>query len=714
MPDQAKVTAAYEAAAPNYDSLGVPFFTIVGARLVQEARISVGDHVLDVGCGAGAVTIPAARAVGAAGHVTAVDLSPRMLDRTTESAVLVSLENVTTAIADAQDPPYASGSFDAVLASMLMFLLPEPEAAVRAWNRLLRPDGTVALSWIVAEDPRWVPVIAAVDALAGGASFAGLWQHPPFTGPTEVAELLAGAGYDDITTTMETVPRRYTGPRQWWAASWTQAPMLAWQHIPLTLRVTARDAAFRLLDDMRAPDGSLTRETVIGFSTARRRPAGSSRPGPGFTARRSQATESAMPKVRDMDTDSRSTQSAEARRAVLISQLREQGAIRSQAVADAFRAVPRHLFAPDEPLERAYANEVLVTKRDQDGSATSSISAPWLQATMLEQAQLGPGMCALEIGSGGYNAALMAELVGEAGAVTTVDIDPDVTGRASRCLAGAGYARVNVVLGDAENGVTEYAPYDRIIVTAGAWDIAPAWMDQLTPGGRLVVPLRLHGLTRSVAFQRVGGHLESLGHEMCGFVPIQGAGARRERRVPLHGDEVSVRIDDGQPVDADALVEALRQPRAEAWTGVRFGGAEPFDGLYLWLVTCLPHVGLLARRRTETARELADPSSPSGTPTLVEGRSFAYHTFRKVDPAADIYEFGAYGHGPNAARLAEQMAEQIRVWDRDHRHGAAARIAVYPAGTPDDQLPSGWVIDKRHTRVSISWPWRTHPGPGAR
>jgi protein-L-isoaspartate(D-aspartate) O-methyltransferase len=218
------------------------------------------------------------------------------------------------------------------------------------------------------------------------------------------------------------------------------------------------------------------------------------------------------------------------------------------------------------------------------------------------------------------------------------------------------------------------------------------------------VPLRMRGLTRSVVFERADGHLASLGHEMCGFVPMQGAGARRERLVPLHGDDVGLQVDDSQPADAGALAAALLQPRAEAWSGVRFGGSEPFDGLYLWLASCLPGFGLLARQRTDAARALADPSSPNETPTLVDGASFAYHTFRAVDPATDSYEFGAYAHGPDATMLAEQMAEQIRVWDREHRHGPAAQIAVYPAGTPDEQLPAGRVIDKRHTRVTISWP----------
>ena len=74
-----------------------------------------------------------------------------------------------------------------------------------------------------------------------------------------------------------------------------------------------------------------------------------------------------------------------------------------------------------------------------------------------------------------------------------MDIDPEVTDRASRLLDAAGYSQVRVVLGDAERGVPEFAPYDRIVVAIGAWDIPPAWTDQLAGGGRMVVPLRMRG-----------------------------------------------------------------------------------------------------------------------------------------------------------------------------------------------------------------------------
>jgi protein-L-isoaspartate(D-aspartate) O-methyltransferase len=398
---------------------------------------------------------------------------------------------------------------------------------------------------------------------------------------------------------------------------------------------------------------------------------------------------------------------AAALRGALVDRLLADGAIRSAPVEAVFRTVPRHVFAPGASMEEAYANTALRTKRDEHGVTMSSVSAPWLQAATLEQAELAPGMRCLEIGSGGYNAALMAELVGEAGEVTTVDIDPDVTERARRCLVAAGYHHVRVVLADAEAGVADHAPYDRIIVTAGAWDIPPAWVAQLSAAGRLIVPLRMRGLGRSVVLDRVGDQLISREHMMAGFVPFQGEGRWRERLVLLHGEDVGLRIDESPPIDDGGLREALASQRAEAWSGVQFGGMEPFDDLFLWLVTRSSAVCLLTRKGTDAARALVDPASPIGTPTIVARRSFAYLTFREVDPRTSTHEFGAIAHGPGAQSLAEEMSEHVRLWDRDHRHGPAALITVHPAGTPDGQLGDGHVIDKRHTRIAISWPLKS-------
>lgn len=408
-----------------------------------------------------------------------------------------------------------------------------------------------------------------------------------------------------------------------------------------------------------------------------------------------------MTTVRDVNADE--TTQADASRAAMVTELRELGVIRNDRVAAAVGTVPRHLFAPGEPLERAYAAKtILQTKRDAQGVAISMISAADIQAMMLEQAQLEPGMRVLEIGSGGYNAALIAELVGETGQVTTVDIDPEVIDRTRRCLAVAGYDRVNAVVADADGGVPEYAPYDCVIATTSAWDIPPAWTDQLAEGGRIVVPLRMRGLTRSVVFEREGDRLVSQGYELCSFVPMQGVGTPVERVLPLAGDEVSLRLDGDQPVDPDRLRKALSQPRIEAWSGVTVGGVGRFDGLHLWLAINLLRFGVLTAQKEAAARGLVAHAWALGMPTAVSEDSFAYLGLRGVTPDRMTCEFGVYGHGPDAKELADQVLQHIQSWDGSNLD---VRIEVYPAGTPDDQLPEGaFVLNKKHTRVVVSWP----------
>ena len=178
----------------------------------------------------------------------------------------------------------------------------------------------------------------------------------------------------------------------------------------------------------------------------------------------------------------------------------------SVPVTEALRVVPRHLFLPGIPAEAAYRDDAIVTRRGPDGQPTSSSSQPTIMAIMLDQLGLEPGQRVLEIGAGtGYNAALMKYLVGPSGSVITVDLDQDVAREAAAHLAAAGYPEVTVVAGDGAEGHPAGAPYDRVIATVGVSDLAPAWLGQLGPGGRIVVPLDLRGSQRSIAFERADG-----------------------------------------------------------------------------------------------------------------------------------------------------------------------------------------------------------------
>ncbi|MBL7499877.1 methyltransferase, FxLD system [Frankia sp. CNm7] len=374
-------------------------------------------------------------------------------------------------------------------------------------------------------------------------------------------------------------------------------------------------------------------------------------------------------------------------------------------VREVLLRVPRHLFTPGVSLEQAYADESIVTKRNVDGIDISAVSAPKAISGMLAQCGDLTGARVLEIGSGGCNAAMLRELVGPAGEVTTVDIDAEVVARARACLDRAGYGNVRTLRVDGEFGVPEHAPYDLIMITVGAWDVAPAYREQLVEGGLLVLPLRTRGLTRSWALRRRGDRLESVSQIMCGFVPMQGVGAHDIRSVQLHEAGVTLMLDELGPVDTDGLGEALDSPRAEVWSGVTIDRHEWFADQDLWLLT-MPEFCRLVATQDAVDQDVVRPSWRIATPALAAGGSLAYRArFRLVDEARGLYEFGTCGHGPDGARLAERLAEEIRVWDRDHRGGPGPTLTVLPLGdAPAGETPDGFVLKKRHSALVMSWP----------
>ncbi|MEU9886964.1 methyltransferase, FxLD system [Sphaerisporangium sp. NPDC051011] len=389
-------------------------------------------------------------------------------------------------------------------------------------------------------------------------------------------------------------------------------------------------------------------------------------------------------------------------RASMVRELRDQGAIQSELVAAAFTAVPRHLFTPGEPLKVAYATDnAPIVKRDDNGLTLSSVSAPHLQATMLEAAEIKPGMRVCEVGSGGYNAALLAELVGDGGHVTTVDIDPDIVERARTLLNEAGYHHVNVLQADAEEGVPNAAPFDRIIVTAGSWDIPPAWIDQLAHDGRIVVPLRLKGTTRWIAFDRDSeGGLVSRSYGLCVFVPFQGSGSHTERNVTIDNGVVLRLDDENLKEDAEALRRALHLPRIERWSGAAF---DMPDELMLFLLTNDPNMAMLHADQEAIDHGLLARPPLKGVPALISGDSFAYRAARPNDDMGSGYESGVYAHGPSAEDLAARYVELLRQWaDKYHRRGAASIQYIPKPATPP--APSSGVITKRHGTVVVTWP----------
>jgi len=395
-----------------------------------------------------------------------------------------------------------------------------------------------------------------------------------------------------------------------------------------------------------------------------------------------------------------------------VDQLKSKGILGAQGIEAAFRAVPRHLFLPDVVPEKVYCDDAIVTKY-ADGMVISSSSQPSLMAIMLEQLQLEPGHRVLEIGAGtGYNAALMAHIVGNSGQVVTIDIDEDIVENARTHLAAAGFDVVQVICADGGLGYPAAAPFDRIILTVSAGDIAPAWWKQLKPGGRLLLPLSLRGLQVVVAFERAADHLVSSATTCGSFIGLRGAFAEPGYYVKLDPELglLHLRLTEQRPVEANVIYQLLTGPSRDVTTQLQVTSQQIFDGLNLWLTLYEPQFCALVAHDTavergimpsifnikthtalgvlgETSLSVLLPSNPS---------RFGY-----IDAFA--FELFVRSFGPDDT-LTQRLIEQIRAWDAASRPGEEnLSIKVYPRDTDYTPVADEVVIPNRWTKLAISW-----------
>jgi len=399
-------------------------------------------------------------------------------------------------------------------------------------------------------------------------------------------------------------------------------------------------------------------------------------------------------------------------RAAMVDRLVADGVITRVRLEAAMREVPRHAFAPGVELAAAYADDVVRYRTDEHGVCLSSISAPWMQAAMIEAAQIAQGMRVLEVGSGGYNAALLSRLVGDAGRVVSMDLDPEAIERAAAGLEAAGIGGVELLLADAEHGTEHLAAYDRIIVTVAAWDVPPAWMAQLAEDGRIVLPLALRGQQRIIAFDRDGTDLVSRSMFYGGFVAMQGLGAHRAFALGFE-DATTLHFDEGEPADADELSAVLAAPPVTAESGVTVAGQEPYDSLQLYLAATLPATATLVFGSDGAGH--SPPAPQAGFPVLADGRgSIAYLTMRTHGPKdAARYEFLACALGPGALAAAEHLRDLVREWDTTIRHDQRVpQVTLVPAARPAVPGPRRYTLRKTHTTVVVTYPDPPAPGDG--
>ncbi|MEO0266333.1 MAG: protein-L-isoaspartate(D-aspartate) O-methyltransferase [candidate division WOR-3 bacterium] len=188
--------------------------------------------------------------------------------------------------------------------------------------------------------------------------------------------------------------------------------------------------------------------------------------------------------------------------------------IEDERVIQAFLKVPRHFFVPKELIDEAYGDYPLPIGFGQ------TISQPYMIAYMVQALIPDKNSKVLEIGTGsGYTTAILAELFKE---IYTVEIIPELAERARGVLDRLGYENIHYFVGDGSEGWPEFAPYDRILVTAAAPEVPPPLVEQLGEGGIIVIPITKGFGEVLYRFVKQKNKLKSEELTYCSFVPLRG------------------------------------------------------------------------------------------------------------------------------------------------------------------------------------------------
>lgn len=353
-----------------------------------------------------------------------------------------------------------------------------------------------------------------------------------------------------------------------------------------------------------------------------------------------------------------------------VQQLVNQGVLPTSALRAAFAQVARHLFVPysyeqqgttltwlmreaPDPATRAdelarwlaviYSDRALVTCLDEEQQPASSSSQPSVMARMLNALAVEPGMRVLEIGAGtGYHAALLAALTGDPGLVTTVEVHPALARQAETVLHEVVGPGLSVCQGDGWYGWRERAPYERIVATASVVTIPDAWIEQLAPGGRLVMDLGGH---------LAGGLLQAqkslTGEQVSGtFLPVA-----KTRFMALH----SLHAPTSAALRRHFRAHALEEPTQM----VPVPSASPFPALFgnadflFFLQWHLPEAALQWWGRNDPQRLV---------PALLDPATHTLLTFRAGDDDASGTRWFATIAGPGP--LWQQVQQAAATWVR--------------------------------------------------
>lgn len=265
------IAETFDHTADEYDQLGVDFFGTFGQWLVDAAELSPGDRVVDLGCGRGATTFPAADAVGPEGRVLAIDLAPRMVELLRADAEARGAEHIEVRLADVQDVDL-DGPFDCVLAAFVLFFMTDPADALRRYHRLLRPNGRIAISTFFGDDERWLWLRELREMVPAEARPPVAARSGPFGSADALHALLAHNGFREPRSVEREHRTLFRDAEHWVRWSYSNGNRAVWDRIPAARAAEAQDFARARIEEMEQQHGAIELRTGVRLTTAKRSP----------------------------------------------------------------------------------------------------------------------------------------------------------------------------------------------------------------------------------------------------------------------------------------------------------------------------------------------------------------------------------------------------------------------------------------------------------
>ena len=261
VPDTDRTARLWGRVADVYDT-AIPFFGVLGQRLVDALGPRPGERVLDVATGRGACLFAAVERVGTDGHLVGVDLSSEMVHATARDLSGRGVSNAAVLSMDAQQLGFAPESFEIVACSQAMNEFPDPSVAAREFRRVIREGGRIGVQRDVAMDPRWGFTTEAYMV------FLDRLPAPPKPRrKLDVAATLDEAGFMDVERTETKVAFVFPDEQAWWDWAWTTGSgRRNLEPLPEDARMQYRTVVFDRLQELRTADGfplELTIERVV-------------------------------------------------------------------------------------------------------------------------------------------------------------------------------------------------------------------------------------------------------------------------------------------------------------------------------------------------------------------------------------------------------------------------------------------------------------------